>query len=416
MKPLIIGSGAREHAIAWKFSKSKRISGLYIGPGNAGTADLGENIPDFDPLNMEKTLRIIRDRGINIVFVGPETPLSAGIADFLTDKNIPVIGPNQESAQLESSKAFSKRFMNKHAIPTPVATEFHDIETFTNYIRNSSGKMVLKKSGLASGKGVLESENREQCLEFGTNVLQEDVLLVEEYLEGFEISVFTVTDGKHHLILPPCADFKKSGKGDTGLNTGGMGSICPVPGISKSLMERVINEVVEPTFNGLRKDNLDYKGILYFGLMITEKGPFVLEYNIRLGDPEAQVLLPLIDSDFGNLTDAICQQKLDSFPLRLSEKSAVGVVVAASGYPEKYEKAIPVTSLPHSKGKSLLVFHATTGTDEGGKIRTGGGRCFTIVGLHSDPLHAQMLAYKGAEEVLFEGAWYRPDIGNKFFY
>jgi phosphoribosylamine--glycine ligase len=262
----------------------------------------------------------------------------------------------------------------------------------------------------------LESEVETELLDFGKQVLTSDTLLVEEFLEGYEISVFALFDGKNYLLFPPCADFKKAGEGDTGPNTGGMGAICPVPGIDRDLLARVEEEIVRPTFDGIKADGLPYKGFLYFGLMITESGPKLLEYNARLGDPEAQVLLPLIHSDFGNLMDAVVEQSLDRFPLRLADLSAVGVVVASGGYPGSYKKGLKVEAVPENQSKKRYLFHASTVLDNNGAVQTGGGRCFTSVGVHPEILEAQRIAYAGAEKIKFDGAWYREDIGNKFFF
>lgn len=416
MKPLILGSGAREHAIARKFAESKRISGLYIAPGNAGTAELGENIADLDPFDGDSIIEHIKEKKINVVFVGPEAPLAAGIVDRLAEENIKTIGPKRSVARLESSKVFSKQFMIKYNIPTARTVEFHDTASFEEYIKRNNGKMVLKKSGLASGKGVFESEDKDALIEFGDNVLADDALLVEEFLEGYEITIFAATDGRHYLLFPPCADFKKEYDGDTGRNTGGMGSICPVPGVTRSLQARLSREIVEPTFEALHKEGLAFKGFLYFGIIVTETGPKVLEYNVRLGDPETQVLLPLIESDFGNLLDAILKTELDTFPLRISDRSAVGIVVASKGYPGTYTKDIPVTSLPKDKENELFVFHSSTHKHNNKDLLTGGGRCFTVVGIADDFLEAQMKAYREVQKVSFKGSWYRKDIGNRFLY
>lgn len=415
MRVLVIGSGAREHAVAWKFSKSRRIAGLFIAPGNAGTAEIGANLPELDPQNPEMVLRACRNNTINLVFVGPEAPLANGLVDVLAEAGIRTIGPGKTAAQLESSKAFAKRFMRKHGIPTPEAKELKQYGEFERYLKRHSGTVVLKKSGLAAGKGVLESDDREELLRFGKDVLQDDTLLAEEFLEGYEVSIFALADGKDYLLLPPCADFKKAGPDDTGLNTGGMGSVCPVPWLDRETMATVEREIVEPTFRGLAKDGLMYKGVLYFGLMITEKGPRVLEYNVRLGDPETQVLLPLVESDLGNLCDAIVDGTLATFPLRISERAAAAVVVASPGYPGSYPKELPVDPIPSFPQNENLVFHAATTRDAEGRVRTGGGRCFTVVGFGNSILSASVKSYEAVRRIHFEGAWYRPDIGRKFF-
>jgi phosphoribosylamine--glycine ligase len=238
--------------------------------------------------------------------------------------------------------------------------------------------------------------------------------VVEEFLEGFETTIFAVCDGKNYILLPPCMDFKKAGENDTGPNTGGMGSVCPVPWLDAKTQGRILREAVEPTFEGLRRENLLYQGILYFGLMLTKKGPKILEYNVRFGDPETQALLPVISSDFGNLCDAILSGTLDSFPLAVSEKSSLGVVIAAEGYPGEYEKGIPVRFAEQPEDRDIHVFHASTIRDSSGTLLTNGGRCFTVVGVGKDIFEAAERVYAGVKNVSFKGAWYRPDIGKRF--
>ncbi len=415
MKVLILGSGAREHAITWKYSKSKRITGLYIAPGNAGTGELGVNLPEVDPENSEQVINACRQYGISHVFVGPEAPLAAGIVDELKNAGIPAIGPHKSAARLEGSKVFSKNFMKKHNIPTAGAIEFSDIAKFESHISSIKGPVVIKKDGLAAGKGVLVSDDKEKLTAFGKDILQDDKLLVEECLTGYEVSIFALTDGKNYKLLPVCADFKRAGEGDTGPNTGGMGAICPVPLINSSLLNEIERTVVIPTFRGMEKDDLSYIGVLYFGLMMTPKGPMLLEYNVRFGDPEAQVLIPLIDSDLGNIVDAMLNCNLDEYNPRVSNNSALGVVIAAGGYPGEYMKGIPVKPIPSFPEKDALIFHSSTNEDENGKIITGGGRCFTCVGIGTNALKANARAYEAVKSVTFEGSWYRRDIGKKFF-
>ncbi len=416
MKVLIIGSGAREHALAWKLSSSRRLCGLYTAPGNAGTAELGTNLPEVAPEDGESVLQACREHRINMVFIGPEAPLAAGVADTLREGGIPVIGPGREAAQLESSKAFSKRFMQKYGIPTAEASEVSSKEQLAEKIQGEDTTYVLKKSGLAAGKGVLESSNRQELQDFGESVLQgKDTLLVEEFLQGYEVSLFILMDGSNRIILPPCSDFKKAGEGDTGPNTGGMGAICPVPWVDQPMMDWIEREIVDRTMEGLRQENLCYPGILFIGLMITEDGPRVLEYNVRLGDPEAQVLLPLIESDFGNLAESVVQGTLRDFPLSISSRSATGVVTASAGYPGKYPKHIPVDSVPPVSGTEGNFFHSSTYLDEKGVLRTNGGRCFTAVNYGSNTLRATVKAYEAAARIQFDGAWYRKDIGKKYY-
>lgn len=415
MRVLVLGSGAREHAIAWKFAQSNRITGLFIAPGNAGTEDLGENLPDVSPTDTQRILQVCRNRRVDLVFVGPEQPLARGVVDTLETAGIPAIGPGKNAAKLESSKTFSKSLMQRYGIPTADATEFEDRKAFETHIENSDGTMVIKKSGLAAGKGVLESSDKRELLDFGNKILESDSLLVEDFLKGWEISVFALTDGQDYLTLLPCADFKKAGDEDVGANTGGMGAVCPVPPVSKALQSQIDKTIVRPTFEGMKQEGLSYRGVLYFGLMITDKGPRLLEYNVRFGDPETQVLLPLIKSDFVNVCEALVETKIAEFPLNLSQDSALGVVVAARGYPADYRKGVPVQSLPEDRNGRLLVFHASTTRDESGRVLTGGGRCFTVVGIGPTILTANVRAYEAVPDVVFDGAWSRLDIGRKFF-
>jgi phosphoribosylamine---glycine ligase len=415
VKVLVLGSGAREHTIAWKFAQSKRIAGLYIAPGNAGTEEFGENLPDIDAADTESILKACKDKKIDLVFIGPEDPLAAGLVDALAQSGIAAIGPHKAAAALESSKTFSKEFMHRYKIPTADAVEFDNHLEFEKHIAGSKGKLVVKKSGLAAGKGVLESEDKKALISFGKDILKSDKLLVEDFLIGWEISVFALTDGEQYVLLPPCADFKKAGEQDIGANTGGMGAICPVPMVSADLMNEIERTVIKPTFDGMKKEKLTYKGILFFGLMITEDGPKLLEYNVRFGDPETQVLLPLIKSDIVNVCEALINGKISDFPLQISSDSAVGVVVASKGYPAGYNKGIPVDSLPGTENKNSFVFHASTQRNKKGQIVTGGGRCFTVVGVGPTILSANMRAYEAVPSVVFKGAWSRTDIGQKFF-
>lgn len=415
MKVLVIGSGAREHAITWKFANSNCISALYIAPGNAGTAELGKNLPEIDPMDIEGIVKICREKEIDMVFVGPEGPLAAGLVDRLSAEKIRAIGPKMATAQLESSKVFSKDFMVRNGIPTAFSETFEDYQIFERYLKKKKGSLVLKKNGLAAGKGVYESEDTKNLLAFGKKVLPGDSILVEEFLTGWEISVFALTDGNTYLLLPPCADYKKAEEGDKGLNTGGMGAVCPVPQVTSALWKTIEETIINPTFTGLAKEGLSFSGVLFFGLMITEEGPKLLEYNVRFGDPEAQVLLPLLECDFGNLAEALYKGSLKDFYFEISNDSVLGVVVAAEGYPESCKKGIPVTSLPKQQGNDLMVFHASTGFKEDGTIVTGGGRCFSVVGKGRNILEARTRAYEGAQEVSFRGAWFRKDIGNKFY-
>ena len=299
----------------------------------------------MNPLLFDTVEAACRTNDIDCVFVGPEIPLAAGVVDFLAAKKIPAIGPGRTSAQLESSKAFSKAFLVRNGLPTAAAEEFSEPAPFERFVRGRAGgqagsrRLVVKKSGLAAGKGVLESSDPEELIAFGTSILREDSLLVEEFLEGWEVSIFGLSDGKDFIVLPPCTDFKKAHDGDTGPNTGGMGSICPVPWVTDDLMTTIRARIVEPTYAALRREGLGYAGVLYFGLMVTGRGPMILEFNVRFGDPETQVLLPVLGADLGSLFEAMTSGTLARSAARSRRRqAALGVVVASRGYPEKSEK------------------------------------------------------------------------------
>ncbi|MFW6260344.1 MAG: phosphoribosylamine--glycine ligase [Spirochaetota bacterium] len=415
MRILVVGNGAREHALAWKFARSNRISGLFAAPGNAGTAGLGENLPDVSPSDVEAVVRAAADRRVDAVFVGPEVPLAAGLIDALVDADIGAIGPPAKSAELESSKAMSKAFMDAYGIPTAAFRTFTDADELERYVNGTEARLVVKKSGLAGGKGVVESEDRSRLIEAGRGFIDEgDAVVVEERLAGFEVSIFGVSDGNDHVLLPAATDYKKAGVGGSGPNTGGMGSLSPVPWLTPEELERIRTTIVEPTYAGLRDAGLAYRGVLYFGIMVTEEGPMVLEYNVRFGDPETQVVLPLLESDFANLCDAVLHDTIGSFPVRTYDQAALGVVVAAPGYPSDYPRDLPVNDLPAPSEHEALVFHAGTALRDG-HLRTGGGRCFTVVGLGPEILTARSRAYTTAKDVVFPGSWFRPDIGGRIF-
>lgn len=418
MKVLVLGSGAREHAIVWKFSQTLGKDSLFAAPGNAGMGELATLININPDTDNDAVVKACRQNGIDFVFVGPEIPLANGVVDELAKAGIAAFGPHRKAARLESSKVFSKQFMNRNGIPTAEAREFEHEEEFRRYIETVSGKVVVKKSGLAAGKGVFESSDKAALLEFGLEVLKTDKLLVEEFLTGYEVSVFVLMDGKHYVMLPPCADFKKAGEGDTGPNTGGMGAICPVPFVTPELKNEIDSTIVKPVMAGLKKDGLSYKGLIYIGLMMTQAGPKVLEFNVRFGDPETQPLLMGMPCHFEFLANAVKDQKLDELETEgafdFTGRAAVGVVVASEGYPGPYKKNCEVTALPANRS-DLMVFHAGTVRDDTGILRTTGGRCFTVTGLGETLREAAEKAYAAVREVRFSGCWYRKDIGEKFF-
>jgi phosphoribosylamine--glycine ligase len=416
MNVLILGSGGREHALAWKLAASRCVKRVFAGPGNAGTRQLATNLPQVNLGSFETIETACRQNGIDCVFVGPEVPLADGVVDFLLSRKIPAIGPGRLSARLESSKVFSKAFLVRNGLPTAQAEEFTEGAPYETYSRGQAGRrLVVKKSGLAAGKGVLESTDSAELLSFGASILRGDSLLVEEFLEGWEVSIFGLSDGRDFVVLPPCTDFKKAHDGDSGPNTGGMGSICPGPRVDGVLMQKIQARIVEPTYDALRREGLGYAGVLYFGLMITAEGPKVLEFNVRFGDPETQVLLPILGADLGELFEAMTAGRLASLgPLTANPGAALGIVIASRGYPESAEKGALVAPIPRLPPQESVVFHASTICDQSGSVRTGGGRCFTAVGMGRDLTEASARAYTAAKTVSFDGAWYRNDIGRKF--
>lgn len=415
MKILVVGNGAREHALVWKFARSNRISGLFAAPGNAGTAGLAENLPDVAASDVEAVVRAAADRHVDAVFVGPEAPLAAGLVDALAEAGLGAIGPPARAAELESSKATSKAFMDAYGVPTAAFRTFTDADELERYVSQADHRLVVKKSGLAAGKGVVESDDPARLVEAGRGFIEEgDAVVVEQRLTGFEVSIFGISDGHDHVLLPPATDYKKAGVGGSGPNTGGMGSLSPVPWLTPDELERIRTDVVEPTYAGLLDAGLAYRGVLYFGIMVTDEGPKVLEYNVRFGDPETQVVLPLLESDFANLCDAVLHDTIGSFPVRTYDQTALGVVVAAPGYPSDYPRDLPVNDLPSPPEHEALVFHAST-TLRDNHVRTGGGRCFTVVGIGPEILTARSRAYTTAKDVVFPGSWFRPDIGGRIF-
>jgi len=415
MKVLVIGGGAREHAVCWKFSRSNRLSGLFVAPGNAGTAGIATNLPEIDSDDVTAITRFSVDSSIGLVFVGPEGPLAAGLVDALSAEGIAAIGPHAAAGRLEASKAFAKSFMSSYNIPTAAYRSFTDGDELEIYIRSFQKRLVVKKSGLAGGKGVFEEDDREALVASGRAIVDaNDEVVVEEYLTGDEVSVFALTDGSDYITLPYCADYKKAGVGNTGPNTGGMGAICPVPWITPEQSRRIDREIVAPTFRGMADGGIGYRGVLYFGIMMTGDGPRVLEYNVRFGDPESQVLLPRLRSDFTNWCEAMAHGSLATFPASYREESAVGIVIAAEGYPGSYEKGLIVSRLPSHPEDEALVFHASTALQDD-RLVTGGGRCFTAVGIGRELLTARSRAYSAARGITFPGSWYRHDIGGRIF-
>ena len=419
MNILLLGSGGREHAFARSISMSKLCSQLFIAPGNPGTAQHGKNIPigvtDFVAIK-----KCCLENKIELVIVGPEDPLVNGIYDFFISdaelKKIPVIGPSKDAAQLEGSKAFAKEFMQRHAIPTAAYQSFtHEtVEEGVNFIRTLITPVVLKADGLAGGKGVLICETLDEAEEEFRNMLHgkfgaaSERVVVEEFLHGIEMSVFVLTDGVHYLILPTAKDYKRVGVGDTGLNTGGMGAISPVPFANDALMKKVEEQMIKPTIDGLQQDKLVYKGFIYFGLMIVKGNPFMIEYNCRMGDPETEAVLPRIESDLVELFLAVANEKLNEKKISISSKHAATIVLTSGGYPEPYEKGKLISGI--DSVKDSIVFHAGT-TMNNSELQTSGGRVLAVTSLANSLQEAVTVSKRNAELIQFEGKYFRNDIG-----
>lgn len=420
MNILLLGSGGREHAIAWKLAQSPKLTKLFIAPGNPGTASIGVNL-NINILDFELVKQSVIDNAINLVFVGPEEPLVKGIHDsFLADqrvKHIPVIGPTKDGAQLEGSKDFAKAFMIRHAIPTAKYKSFvtgqnNEAKQFLTQLKPP---YVLKADGLAAGKGVVISadikEANKTIDEFFDGKFGEasKKVVIEEFLKGIELSVFVLTDGKSYVILPEAKDYKRIGDGDTGLNTGGMGAVSPVPFADKAFMQKVEERVIAPTIKGLAKDGIDYKGIIFIGLMNDNGNPSVIEYNVRMGDPETEVVIPRIENDLVELFDLTGQGRLSECKIRISNQVATAVILVSGGYPENYEKGKIIKGL--NDVRDVIAFHAGT-KYVNGDIITSGGRVLALTGLSQTADESLLKAYTAAKLVQYEGKYYRTDIGK----
>ncbi|MCB0551032.1 MAG: phosphoribosylamine--glycine ligase [Phaeodactylibacter sp.] len=419
MKILLLGSGGREHAFAWKMKQSPLCEALYIAPGNAGTAGLGTNVP-LHPNDFEAVGAFALKEAIDMVVVGPEEPLVRGIYDhFKADeqlKGIHVIGPSEKGAQLEGSKAFAKKFMMERDIPTAAYAEFtqETLEAGLAYIDQHATPIVLKADGLAAGKGVLICQTAEEAKDeframlsgkFGAASAR---VVVEEFLDGIEFSVFVITNGKQYKILPVAKDYKRIGEGDTGLNTGGMGSVSPVPFVDENLMRKVENWIISPTLTGLREIGAPYVGFIFFGLIRVDNNPYVIEYNCRMGDPETEVVLPRLQADLVELMLAADTSTLDEVQLAEDPRAAATVILVSGGYPEDYEKGKTITGLGEVEGS--IAFHAGTRLEDG-LVKTNGGRVIALTSYGADFKAAVAASLKNAEKVQFEGKYYRKDIG-----
>jgi phosphoribosylamine---glycine ligase len=420
MNILLLGSGGREHAFAWKMTQSQLCNQLFVAPGNAGTSKIATNV-NINPNDFEKIKEFVITNNITMVVVGPEDPLVNGIYDFFKNdtqiSNIPVIGPSKLGAQLEGSKEFAKEFLVKNNIPTAKYESFtlKTVENGYAFLETLSPPYVLKADGLAAGKGVViltdlqdaKDELKAMLVDakFGSASAK---VVIEEFLDGIELSCFVLTDGKNYKILPTAKDYKRIGEGDTGLNTGGMGAISPVPFADAALMQKIESQIVIPTITGLKNDNIEYKGFVFIGLIKVDDNPFVIEYNVRMGDPETEVVIPRIKSDLVALFEAVASEKLADFDLSIDERTAATVVVVSGGYPEEFEKGKEIFGLDDKTDS--LIFHAGT-KEENGKIISNGGRVLAVTSFANSFSDATKKSYQTIEKLKFDKMNYRKDIG-----
>ena len=421
MNVLIIGSGAREHAFCWKLKESNNCKRIFVAPGNAGTSKIASNL-NVDVLNFDQVKSSILKLDINLVMVGPEIPLIEGIVDFINNdidlKSVLVVGPSKAGAKLEGSKDFSKEFMVKHNIPTAKYQSFssENLDKGLDYLQSISPPYVLKADGPAAGKGVLIVDNLNEAQKELTNMLKNNKfgtsghnVVIEEFLDGIELSCFVLTDGTSYKILPYAKDYKRIGEGDKGLNTGGMGAISPVPFANKEFLKKVEKRIIVPTINGLKSDNLPYKGFVFIGLIMVDNEPYVIEYNVRMGDPETQVVLPRIKTDFLDLMISTAQGSLAEREIEIIDETYSNIVMVAGGYPENYEKGNIITGIPEDTN-STIIFHAGT-KHVNNDILTNGGRVLSIVSKGQGHNEAVSKSYKVIEKINYKNKNYRKDIG-----
>lgn len=415
MRLLLIGSGGREHAIAWKLRQSRNLDMLYAAPGNGGTASLGMNLP-VAPTDVTGLLGAARQQRIDLAFVGPETALAAGIVDQFHAAGLRICGPTKAAAQIETSKAFAKEFMARHGIPTAQGVAFDSYQEARRFLESKDGPIVVKADGLAAGKGVMVCRNRAEAVAALDLCMHQkafgdagSTVVIEECLEGPEVSVFAFTDGVHCSPLVAACDYKRALDGDYGPNTGGMGSYSPPEFWDEQLRREAEFRFVRPAIEGMAKEGWPFQGVLYCSLMLTKSGPKVIEYNARLGDPETQVLMPLLEGDLVEIAQAVAEGALDKASVGWREEACVGVVMVSQGYPDAYESGYPISGLKEAQ-QQALIFHAGTRLQDNGVV-TAGGRVLTVVGSGPTYAEARTQAYRAVEQIRFQNATYRKDIG-----
>jgi phosphoribosylamine--glycine ligase len=419
MNVLLVGNGGREHAIAWKLAQSKELKKLFIAPGNPGTAKCGINI-DIKADEYDKLLAFAKENKVGLAVIGPEDPLADGIVDSFEKAGIKAFGPSGAAAQLEADKAFSKQIMKANSIPTAESQTFDNFQDAKTYIASRDEAVVIKATGLAKGKGVFVCNEPAEGILAAEKIMEGKIfgkagekILVEDKLLGQEASILALVDGRNIYVLESSQDHKAIGDGDTGPNTGGMGAYCPAPIVTEKMMDQIVKEILVPTVDGMNRNGTPYRGILYAGIMITQGGPRVLEYNVRFGDPETQPILARLKSDLLEAMLATCDGTLDKITLEWDSKAAVCIVMASGGYPDEYEKGKVITGLEEAdKIDDVIVFHAGT-AEKNGQIVTSGGRVLGVTGLGNSIADAKAKAYEAVEKIKFEKAYYRKDIADK---